>query len=96
MDEEEKLEYSEFILISLNIEKFLDKEKLIYAFEYFDMDNSGYLDYIDIKNTILRTGREIIDLKDIEKMFSEITLNKKPFIYLDDFIRLFGYEINDS
>jgi len=96
MDEKEKLDYSEFIVISLNFENYLDNEKLISAFEYFDIDNSGYIDTVDIENFLLRSGKKITNSEDIDKMLIEISDNKKPIIYLKEFLKLFEIDINND
>jgi calcium-dependent protein kinase len=81
------LDYSEFLVACLNQKKFVDKEKLIYAFNYFDIDGSGYIDASDLKNALLRSGKKILNTEDIEAMIEEVAHKEK--ISLEEFLGLF-------
>jgi len=87
----ERLDYSEFLIASLNQKTFIDKEKLISAFKYFDVDDSGYIDSTDIKNAMLRSGKQVINTEDIDKIIEEVNQTNKK-ISLEEFLKIFGYE----
>ena len=89
--DEGKLDYSEFLMCGLNQKKFLNKEKLISAFKYFDIDNNGNICSSDIKNAMLRSGREIINEEEIDKIISEVSQNQKS-VTLEEFLKMFGYD----
>lgn len=72
----QSLDYSEFIIVCLDLKKFMSKEKVESAFNYFDIDNSGYIEALDIENALLRFGKKILHEDDIYKMIREVT--KKP------------------
>jgi calcium-dependent protein kinase len=88
-DEKDKLDYTEFILASLNQKKLVDKDKLISAFKHFDMDDSGFIDASDVKNALLRSGKKIINSEDIDVMLAEVTSLNQPKVSLEDFLNLF-------
>lgn len=92
-DEKEngKLNYSEFLVATLNQKKFLDKEKLVAAFKYFDVDDSGFIDSGDLKDVMLRSGKKVINTEDIDSIIEEVTSTQKK-MSLKEFLKLFGYE----
>ena len=49
-----KIDYSEFLVACMNQKKNIKKEKLLQAFKYFDIDDSGYIDAGDLKKALLR------------------------------------------
>jgi calcium-dependent protein kinase len=87
----ETLDYSEFLIASLNQKTFIDKEKLISAFKYFDVDDSGYICSTDMKNAMLRSGKQVINTEDIDKIIEEVNQTNEK-ISLDEFLKIFGYE----
>jgi calcium-dependent protein kinase len=87
-----KLNYTEFLVATLNQKKFVDKEKLVAAFKYFDMDDSGFIDSGDLKDALLRSGKKIINPEEIDKMIEEVTSQQKK-LSLEEFLNLFGYKI---
>ncbi len=89
-EEKDKLDYTEFIVASLNQKKFIDKDKLIKAFKYFDVDDSGYIDSSDVKKALLRSGKKILNSEDIDKMLAEVGTLKQPKVSLEDFLILFN------
>jgi calcium-dependent protein kinase len=86
-----KLNYSEFLVATLNQKKFVDKEKLVAAFKYFDVDDSGYIDSTDLKDAMLRSGKKVINTEDIESIIEEVTSVQKK-LTLKEFLKLFGYD----
>lgn len=87
-----KIEYTDFIVASINQKKFLDKERLITAFKYFDVDDSGYIDASDVKKALLRSGKNVVHDGDIQKMLEEVTRIEFPKVSLEDFLKLFEVE----
>jgi len=92
-EEKDKLDYTEFIVASFNQKKLVGKEKLIDAFKYFDVDDSGYIDSSDVKNALLRSGKKILNAEDIDKMLSEVASFSQPRVSLEDFLKLFDLSI---
>ena len=88
------LTYSEFICCCINIGEFLTPEKLINTFLFFDMDNNLLIDSNDLKNTLLRCGRDVINHKEIEKILLEATKESDNKININQFINLYKEEID--
>jgi len=88
-----KIEYTDFIVASINQKKFIDKERLITAFKYFDVDDSGYIDASDVKKALLRSGKNIIHDEDVLKMLEEVAGIELPKVSLEDFLRLFDCQL---
>ena len=86
----QSLYYSEFIIVCLNLKKLITREKVEGAFNYFDIDNSGAIEALDIKNALLRFGKRILNEDDVYKMIREVTKkpNKKD-ISFDEFVSIF-------
>ena len=84
------IDYSHFLMASINQKKNLKKEKLIQAFKYFDIDDSGFIDKSDIQNATLRSGKKIVNETDIDNMMKEVKADHKGKISLEEFLKLFG------
>lgn len=93
-NEKDKLDYTEFIVASLNQKKYIDKDKLISAFKYFDVDDSGFIDSSDVKKALLRSGKKILNSDEIDKMLAEVNCLKQPKVSLEDFLKLFDINHN--
>jgi calcium-dependent protein kinase len=88
------LTYSEFICCCINIGDYLTPEKLVNTFLFFDMDNNLLIDSNDLKNTLLRYGRDVINQKDIEKILLEATKEEDNKININQFINMYKEEID--
>ena len=88
-EQKEGIDYIDFIVASMDQKLYLKKEKLIQAFKYFDVDDSGYIDKSDIKNALLRSGKKIVNENDIDQMMKEIKINNQGKISMGDFLKLF-------
>jgi len=87
-DKNGKLNYSEFLLASLNIKEFLNHNRVRKIFQSYDTENSGFIDLYSVKLALLRSGREVEDLDEFSTMMKEVT-NGKLRISYDDFYSLF-------
>ena len=88
-EQKEGIDYINFIMASMDTKLYLKKEKLIQAFKYFDVDDSGYIDKSDIKNALLRSGKKIVHENDIDQMMKEVKVNNQGKISLNDFLKMF-------
>jgi calcium-dependent protein kinase len=88
------LTYSEFICCCINIGDVLTPEKLINTFLFFDLDNNLLIDSNDLKNTLLRFGKDVINQKDIEKIILEATKETDNKININQFINLYKEDID--
>ena len=88
------LTYSEFICCCINISDYLTPEKLVNTFLFFDMDNNLLIDSNDLKNTLLRCGKDVINYKDIDKIFLEATKEEDNKININQFVNMYKEEID--
>ena len=75
----------------MNIEKNIDRNKIEKAFEFFDINQDGFIDIDDLKNFYLRSGLKLLNKdEDIKEIIKEITKNDKN-INLNHFLQLFNF-----
>ena len=86
-----KIDYSEFIIASSNLNNNVSREKLNLAFKYFDIDQNEIIDINDLRNCLLRNGKKIINQEELESIISEVAKNDHK-ISRQDFMGLFGYD----
>lgn len=87
-DNNECIEYEEFIRATVNLDILLTEENLKLAFQHFDKDHSGSLtpDEIKVALGLIETG---VDDKDvIKKIIAEIDINGDGNICFDEFREL--------
>jgi len=91
--EQGKINYTEFLLAAMDFKANVDKEKLITAFSYFDVDKTGQISSSDIENALLRSGKKIINHDEVNEIIKEATHGKESSkITLDEFLQMFGYK----
>ena len=83
-----KIDYGEFLMACMNQKKNIGKEKLIKAFKYFDVDDSGFIDASDLRNALLRSGNQVVNEKEIDEIIKEVNEHEKK-ISLEQFLNLF-------
>lgn len=89
-----RINYSEFLLAAMDLKTNVDKERLITAFSYFDVDKTGQISTIDIENAMLRSGKKIINQDEVTKIIREATHGKETSkITLEEFLKMFGYKL---
>ena len=54
-----KINYSEFIAASLNEKVYMNEEKLWQAFNFFDVDSSGYITAENLKEAMKKVGKKL-------------------------------------
>ena len=86
MDGNNFIEYEEFVRGAVNKEKFLTENILRFAFRYFDKNNSGYIDYEQLKTIF---GSRIKDQSKIKSllnlMIKEVDSNSDGRISFEEF-----------
>ena len=83
-----KIDYSAFLIMSLDPSLYLGKDILEKVFNYFDVDKSNWVDARDIENVLVRFGHSGVNLTGIESSIKNITGGREK-MFLDDFIKLF-------
>ena len=86
IDQNGKIDYSEFIAASMNKSKLLTKERLKTAFDHFDKNKSGMINIHEIK-LILDQGR-MIDDKVWKQMIADVDLNGDGEISYNEFEKM--------
>ena len=86
-----EINYSEFLIGSMNEKSFLDFDKLSLAFKYFDFDENGYIDCKDLRNVLLRSGKDILHTEELESIIKEVSENKGQ-INFNEFLKMFEWE----
>jgi len=65
------------------------KDIIVKAFKYFDVNNSGSIEFIDIKNSFLRLGKHIVNDDEITRIIREASNNEKV-ISVQNFYQILG------
>ncbi len=92
------LNYSEFLIAAMDQKFLIEKENLIKVFNYFDEDNSGYIDKKNLKSLLQRTmhnKKNFIGDDDFLDIIGEVAKKdegESDKIYLKDFLNFFGVE----
>jgi calcium-dependent protein kinase len=83
------IEYEEFIRAAIDKSKFMDDRILKFAFRYFDKDNSGTIDFNEIKEVFEKTlagntnGKNVSQI--LKQIISEVDENNDGKISFDEF-----------
>jgi calcium-dependent protein kinase len=85
-----KINYTEFLAASIDQKSFLVKEDLTSAFNFFDVDNDGVIDSKDLKKAFLKSGKDIRNAEEFQKMIQEVNHDKDK-ISLNEFLKIFGF-----
>ena len=95
------IDYTEFLMAGVNREQLLSEGNLTKAFNYFDINNSGFIENEDLYNCLLRNGKKCINTKDINFFIYEVLKDlddKKGYdkdseiftkVCKDDFLKIF-------
>ena len=92
-DENQKgsLDYTDFLMCAYDKKYLLTDKKLNLAFQYFDVDNSGIIEIHDVKDAMLRFGKNVVDSDDTKKLIMEITKDENvDSIILEQFVQMFN------
>ena len=76
----ENIDYFCFLIYNFNLKDNYD-DYIKKAFNYFDLNSSNYIEFIDIKNILLRNGKHILNDGEITKIIREASNNEKVISY---------------
>lgn len=82
-----KLNYTAFLMATLNKKLLIDEEKLYEAFKHFDINNTGFITARDLRIVLQKSGT-LVDEENVERMLMEVGLDDKKGLDYDDFKRL--------
>ena len=73
----EGIDYTEFLMAGIDKKELFTNEKLEKAFNYFDINKSGFIEYEDLKEALLKMGRECIESDGINSFIHNAIKNLK-------------------
>ena len=80
------IDYSEFVIATMNEKQLLTNEKLTAAFKMFDKDDSGSISKDEIKAALSQGGEGQITDEQLSKIVGEVDDNDDGEISLEEFI----------
>ena len=95
------IDFTEFLMAGFDREQLFTNEKLTKAFNYFDINNSGFIENKDLYDNLLRNGKQCINTNDINFFIYDALKDlddKKGYdkdseifkkVSLDDFMKIF-------
>ncbi|KAG0451492.1 hypothetical protein HPP92_026185 [Vanilla planifolia] len=82
-----KLDYGEFVAVSLHLQKMSNDEHLRRAFAYFDKDGNGYIESEELREALAEEGRT--DSSDVANdILNEVDTDKDGRISYDEFVAM--------
>ncbi|GKV06033.1 hypothetical protein SLEP1_g17969 [Rubroshorea leprosula] len=79
-----KLDYGEFVAVSLHLQRMANDEHLRKAFSYFDKDGNGYIEPDELREALMEDGAD--DCTDVANdIFQEVDTDKDGRISYDEF-----------
>jgi calcium-dependent protein kinase len=88
-DKDGKIDFIDFLSVSMDTNLIFQKEVLKNAFNYFDFDHSGFIDHSDLEKVLLTTGCEIVNKTILFNIIRDSTC-KNNTISSEDFLKIFG------
>ena len=90
------LGFTEFIMAGIDKKSIFTEENLEEAFNYFDINKTGDIEFDNLNSALLRMGKKYINSNDINSIIDEVMLNIKKNdkekchkISKDDFMEIF-------
>ena len=71
------LGFCEFIMAGINKKNIFTKDNLEDAFNYFDINKTGAIEYDNLNSALLRMGKKYINSDDVNSIINEVALNIK-------------------
>ncbi|XP_028764384.1 calcium-dependent protein kinase 13-like [Neltuma alba] len=82
-----RLDYGEFVAVSLHLKRMANDEHLHKAFSYFDKDGNGYIEPDELRNALMEDGEN--DCTDVANdIFQEVDTDKDGRISYDEFVAM--------
>uniref|UniRef100_A0A7S3CKC2 EF-hand domain-containing protein n=1 Tax=Strombidium rassoulzadegani TaxID=1082188 RepID=A0A7S3CKC2_9SPIT len=92
------IDYTEFVMATINEKNLMTQERLQMAFNTFDTDNSGALSPEEIRQVLCYDQK--VDPEEIEKIIEEFDENGDGEIQFDEFCRMMtklsGHQANQN
>lgn len=82
-----KLDYGEFVAVSLHLKRMANDEHLRRAFSFFDKDGNGYIEFEELREALLEDGTaDITDV--VNDILQEVDADKDGRISYNDFVAM--------
>ena len=80
------IDYTEFVMATINEKNLVTNERLLQAFKMFDKDNSGALSYEEIKEVLCFDSQ--VDESMVQRIIEEVDENGNGEIEFDEFCNM--------
>ena len=94
LDNNNYIEYEEFLRVCVNVDVLITEQNLKLAFDFFDKDKSGKLSPEEIKSVLGVHESENIDI--IKNIISEVDINNDGLISFEEFKHLMQNVVKDK
>ncbi|KAI9085111.1 hypothetical protein K1719_032927 [Acacia pycnantha] len=82
-----RLDYEEFVAVSLHLKRMANDEHIRKAFSYFDKDGNGYIEPDELRDALMEDGEN--DCTDVANdIFQEVDIDKDGRISYDEFVAM--------
>ncbi|KAK4253283.1 hypothetical protein QN277_010607 [Acacia crassicarpa] len=82
-----RLNYEEFVAVSLHLKRMANDEHIRKAFSYFDKDGNGYIEPDELRDALMEDGEN--DCTDVANdIFQEVDIDKDGRISYDEFVAM--------
>ena len=71
------LGFSEFIMAGIDKKSILTEENLNDAFDYFDINDTGDIEFDNLNSALLRSGKRYVNSDDVNSIINEVMVNLK-------------------
>ena len=71
------LGFSEFIMAGIDKKSILTEENLNDAFDYFDINDTGDIEFDNLNSALLRSGKRYVNSDDVNSIINEVMINLK-------------------
>ena len=93
-DQNGAINFNEFISATLNSNITNDYERILKAFEFFDLDNDGLIDENELKEALSGKTFSKIDVNVFEEAIKECDLDKDGKINFDEFAQIMSMQLD--
>lgn len=83
-----KIDYTTFLVMSLDPSLYIGRDIIEKVFDYFDVDQSQWVGADDIRNVLIRFGVNARDYEDVHSCIIEVTGGRDKLL-IEDFLRVF-------
>jgi calcium-dependent protein kinase len=83
-----KINYSEFMVATVQINRVLTYDRLWALFKYFDTDSSGYITPQNLRDAFAKSGKQLTE-DEMRHILQEHDLEKNGILSFDEFRQIF-------